>query len=146
LGARSGSIPGGRFYFMTKNNEKAPSQRMLRMGELVRHALAEVFSRGDVHDPVLETHVITIPEVAMTPDLRHATAYVMPLGGKDARAVLDALNRNKKYLRGVIAKKVQAKFAPDLRFRIDERFDRAEQIDRLLKQTEVLRDLRKDDE
>ena len=131
---------------MTKNNEKAPSQRMLRMGELVRHALAEVFSRGDVHDPVLETHVITIPEVAMTPDLRHATAYVMPLGGKDERAVLDALNRNKKYLRGVIAKKVQAKFAPDLRFRIDERFDRAEQIDRLLKQPEVLRDLRKDDE
>ncbi len=131
---------------MTKNNEKAPSQRMLRMGELVRHALAEVFSRGDVHDPVLETHVITIPEVAMTPDLRHATAYVMPLGGKDERAVLDALNRNKKYLRGVVAKKVQAKFAPDLHFRIDERFDRAEQIDRLLKQPEVLRDLRKDDE
>lgn len=131
---------------MTKNNEKAPSQRMLRMGELVRHALAEVFSRGDVHDPVLETHVITIPEVAMTPDLRHATAYVMPLGGKDERAVLDALNRNKKYLRGVIAKKVQAKFAPDLHFRLDERFDRAEQIDRLLKQPEVLRDLRKDDE
>ncbi len=119
---------------------------MLRMGELVRHALAEVFSRGDVHDPVLETHVITIPEVAMTPDLRHATAYVMPLGGKDERAVLDALNRNKKYLRGVVAKKVQAKFAPDLHFRIDERFDRAEQIDRLLKQPEVLRDLRKDDE
>jgi ribosome-binding factor A len=131
---------------MTKNNEKAPSQRMLRMGELVRHALAEVFSRGDVHDPVLERHVITIPEVAMTPDLRHATAYVMPLGGKDERAVLDALNRNKKYLRGVVAKKVQAKFAPDLHFRIDERFDRAEQIDRLLKQPEVLRDLRKDDE
>jgi ribosome-binding factor A len=119
---------------------------MLRMGELVRHALAEVFSRGDVHDPVLERHVITIPEVAMTPDLRHATAYVMPLGGKDERAVLDALNRNKKYLRGVVAKKVQAKFAPDLHFRIDERFDRAEQIDRLLKQPEVLRDLRKDDE
>ncbi|MGE0604169.1 MAG: 30S ribosome-binding factor RbfA [Xanthobacteraceae bacterium] len=125
---------------------KAPSQRMLRMGELVRHALAEVFSRGDVHDPVLETHVITIPEVAMTPDLRHATAYVMPLGGKDERAVIDALNRNKKYLRGVVAKKVQAKFAPDLHFRIDERFDRAEQIDKLLKQPEVQRDLRKDDE
>ncbi|HMN51547.1 MAG TPA: 30S ribosome-binding factor RbfA [Xanthobacteraceae bacterium] len=131
---------------MTRNNEKAPSQRMLRMGELVRHALAEMFSRGDVHDPVLETHVITIPEVAMTPDLRHATAYVMPLGGKDGRAVLDALNRNKKYMRGVIAKKIQAKFAPDLHFRIDERFDRAEQIDKLLKQPEVQRDLKREDD
>lgn len=128
------------------NNEKAPSQRMLRMGELVRHALAEIFSRGEVHDPVLETHVITIPEVAMTPDLRHATAYVMPLGGKDERAVLDALNRNKKYMRGVVAKKINAKFAPDLHFRIDERFDRADEIDRLLKQPEVQRDLKHEDE
>jgi ribosome-binding factor A len=119
---------------------------MLRMGELVRHALAEMFSRGDVHDPVLETHVITIPEVAMTPDLRHATAYVMPLGGKDERAVLDALNRNKKYMRGVVAKKIQAKFTPDLHFRLDERFDRADEIDRLLKQPEVQRDLRKDED
>jgi len=119
---------------------------MLRMGELVRHALAEIFSRGDVHDPVLETHVITIPEVSMTPDLRHATAYVMPLGGKDSRAVLDALNRNKKYMRGVIAKKLQAKFTPDLHFRIDERFDRAEKIDKLLRQPEVQRDLKPKDE
>jgi ribosome-binding factor A len=126
--------------------EKAPSQRMLRMGELVRHALAEIFSRGDVHDPVLETHVITIPEVSMTPDLRHATAYVMPLGGKDTRAVLDALNRNKKYMRGVVAKKLQAKFTPDLHFRIDERFDRAEKIDKLLRQPEVQRDLKREDE
>jgi ribosome-binding factor A len=126
--------------------EKAPSQRMLRMGELVRHALAEIFSRGDVHDPVLETHVITIPEVSMTPDLRHATAYVMPLGGKDTRAVLDALNRNKKYMRGVVAKKLQAKFTPDLHFRIDERFDRAEKIDKLLRQPEVQRDLKREDD
>jgi ribosome-binding factor A len=134
---------------MSKNktqNDKAPSQRMLRMGELVRHALAEMFSRGDVHDPVLETHVITIPEVAMTPDLRHATAYVMPLGGKDERAVLDALNRHKKYMRGVIAKKIQAKFTPDLHFRLDERFDRADEIDKLLKQPQVQRDLKREDE
>ncbi|MBK8007511.1 MAG: 30S ribosome-binding factor RbfA [Rhizobiales bacterium] len=130
----------------TLGETKAPSQRMLRMGELVRHALAEIFSRGEVHDPVLETHVITIPEVAMTPDLRHATAYVMPLGGKDERAVIDALNRNKKYMRGVIAKKVQAKFAPDLHFRLDERFDRADQIDKLLKRPEVQRDLKREDE
>jgi ribosome-binding factor A len=126
--------------------EKAPSQRMLRMGELVRHALAEIFSRGDVHDPVLETHVITIPEVAMTPDLRHATAYIMPLGGKDERAVLEALNRHKKYMRGVIAKKLQAKFTPDLHFRIDERFERAEKIDKLLRRPEVQRDLKREDE
>jgi ribosome-binding factor A len=130
----------------TPGETKAPSQRMLRMGELVRHALAEIFSRGDVHDPVLETHVITIPEVAMTPDLRHATAYIMPLGGKDERAVLDALNRNKKYMRSVVAKKINAKFAPDLHFRIDERFDRAEQIDKLLKKPEVQRDLKREDE
>lgn len=119
---------------------------MLRMAELVRHALAEIFSRGDIHDPVLETHVITIPEVSMTPDLRHATAYVMPLGGKNEREVIDALNRNKKYMRGVIAKKIQAKFAPDLHFRIDERFDRAEKIDKLLRQPEVQRDLKREDE
>jgi ribosome-binding factor A len=130
----------------TPNETKAPSQRMLRMGELVRHALAEVFSRGDVHDPVLETHVITIPEVSMTPDLRHATAYIMPLGGKDARAVIDALNLHKKYLRGVVAKKINAKFAPDLHFRVDERFDRAEKIDKLLRQPEVQRDLKREDE
>ena len=82
----------------------------------------------------------------MTPDLRHATAYVMPLGGKDERAVIDALNRNKKFMRGVVARKINAKFAPDLHFRIDERFDRAEQIDKLLKQPEVQRDLRKDED
>jgi ribosome-binding factor A len=130
----------------TPGETKAPSQRMLRMGELVRHALAEIFSRGDVHDPVLETHVITIPEVSMTPDLRHATAYVMPLGGKDGREVIDALNRNKKYMRGVVAKKINAKFAPDLHFRIDERFDRADKIDKLLRQPEVQRDLKREDE
>jgi ribosome-binding factor A len=115
---------------------------MLRMSELVRHALADMFARGDVHDPVLDTHVITIPEVVMTPDLRHATAYVMPLGGKDEKAVIEALNRNKKFMRGVIAKKVQSKFAPDLHFRIDERFDRAGKIDALLRQPEVVRDLK----
>lgn len=119
---------------------------MLRMSELVRHALAEMLARGDVHDPVIETHTITIPEVAMTPDLRHATAYVMPLGGKDERAVIDALNRNKKFMRGVIAKKIQAKFAPDLHFRLDERFDRAEKIDELLRRPEVMRDLKPGEE
>ena len=118
-----------------------PSQRALRAGELIRHALAEIFSRGDVHDPVIETHLITVPEVRMSPDLRQATVYVMPLGGRDERAVLDALNRNKRYLRGEIAHRVNMKFAPDIHFRIDERFAEADRIDKLLRSPQVQRDL-----
>jgi ribosome-binding factor A len=116
------------------------------MGELVRHALAEMLARGEIHDSVIETHTITIPEVAMTPDLRHATAYVMPLGGKDEKAVIDALNRNKKFMRWLLARKIEAKFMPDLHFRLDERFERAEKIDELLRRPEVARDLKRDDE
>jgi ribosome-binding factor A len=120
---------------------KGPSQRALRAGELVRHALAEILARGDVHDPVIETHLITVPEVRMSPDLRLATAYVMPLGGQDAAAVLDALERNKRFLRGEVAHRVNLKFAPDIRFRIDERFEEAERIERLLRSPQVRRDL-----
>jgi ribosome-binding factor A len=118
-----------------------PSQRALRAGELIRHALAEIFSRGDVHDPVLEAHLITVPEVRMSPDLRQATVYVMPLGGRDQAEVLAALDRNKRFLRGEIARRVDLKFAPDIRFRIDERFSEAERIERLLRSPEVKRDL-----
>ena len=110
-----------------------PTQRALRAGELVRHAVSEIFARGDVHDPVLEGHLITVPEVRMSPDLRMATIYVMPLGGKDTEAVLAALDRNKKFLRGEIAHRVNLKFAPDIRFILDERFDEAERIDKLLR-------------
>jgi len=116
----------------------------LRAGELVRHALAEILARGDVHDPVIETHLITVPEVSMSPDLRLATVYVMPLGGQDATAVLEALDRNKRYLRGEVAHRVNLKFAPDIRFRIDERFDEAERIERLLRSPQVRRDLDSD--
>jgi ribosome-binding factor A len=123
---------------------KGPSQRALRAGELVRHALAEILARGDVHDPVIETHLITVPEVSMSPDLRLATVYVMPLGGQDATAVLEALTRNKRYLRGEVAHRVNLKFAPDIRFRIDERFDEAERIERLLRSPQVRRDLDND--
>jgi ribosome-binding factor A len=123
---------------------KGPSQRALRAGELVRHALAEILVRGDVHDPVIETHLITVPEVRMSPDLRLATVYVMPLGGQDATAVLEALDRNKRYLRGEVAHRVNLKFAPDIRFRIDERFDEAERIERLLRSPQVRRDLDND--
>jgi ribosome-binding factor A len=126
-----------------KHHDTTPggSQRQLRVGELVRHAMAEMLTRGDVHDPVLESHMITIPEVAVTPDLRLATVYVMPLGGKDSKPVLEALERNKKFLRGEIAHRVNLKFAPDLRFRIDERFDEAERIEKLLRSPPVKRDL-----
>jgi len=118
-----------------------PSQRQLRVGELIRHTLAEMLARGDVHDPVIEGHLITVPEVRMTADLRLATIYVMPLGGRDSGTVLAALERNKRYLRGEIAHRVNLKFAPEIRFRIDERFDEAERIEKLLRTPAVRRDL-----
>jgi ribosome-binding factor A len=118
-----------------------PSQRQLRVGELIRHALAEMLSRGDVHDPTIEAHMITVPEVRMSPDLRLATIYVMPLGGKDAQEVVAALERNKKFLRGEIGHRINLKFAPEIRFRIDERFDEAERIEKILRTPAVRRDL-----
>jgi len=97
--------------------------------------------RGDIHDPVIQTHMITVPEVRMSPDLRLATIYVMPLGGRDAKDVIDALERNKRYVRGEVAKRVNLKFAPEIRFRVDERFDEAERIEKLLRTPVVKRDL-----
>jgi len=117
-----------------------PSQRQQRVAELVRHALAEVLSRGDLQDDVLTRNVITIPEVRMSPDLKLATAYVMPLGGKDEDAVIKALEKNKKVLRQEVARRVNLKFAPDLRFRRDESFDEAARIDALLRSERVARD------
>ncbi len=117
------------------------SQRQLRVGELIRHELAEMLSRGDIHDPVVETHMITVPEVHMSPDLRLATIYVMPLGGRDETEVLAALDRNKRYVRGEIGRRVNLKFAPEIRFRIDEQFDEAERIEKLLRTPQVRRDL-----
>lgn len=122
------------------------SQRQLRVGELVRHAIADLLMRGEVHDPVIEGHLITIPEVRMSPDLRLATVYVMPLAGRDTDDVIAAFERNKKFLRGEIAHQINLKFAPDLRFRADDRFEEAERIERLLRSPEVKRDLEKDDE
>jgi ribosome-binding factor A len=120
-----------------------PSQRQLRVGELIRHALSEMLTRGAVHDPVLEGHLVTIPEVRMTGDLRLATVYVMPLGGRDAREVIEALEHNKRFLRGEIAHRVNLKFAPEIRFRLDERFEEAERIEKLLRTPAVQRDLDK---
>src|SRR3954467_5469854 len=118
------------------------SQRQLRVGETVRHAVADILAHGSVHDADLEGHIITVPEVRMSPDLKLATVYVMPLGGKDTEIVLAALARNKKFLRGEVAHRVNLKFAPDLRFRVDDRFDEAERIERLLRPPAVHRDLK----
>ena len=125
---------------------RGTSQRQLRVSELIRHALAEMLTRGDVHDPVIEGHLITVPEVRMTAALRLATVYVMSLGGRDAETVVAALERNKKFLRGEIARRVNLKFAPEIRFRIDERFEEAERIEKLLRTPEVQRDLDKTDD
>jgi ribosome-binding factor A len=124
-----------------RDHSQGGSQRQLRVGELIRHELAEMLSRGDIHDPVVEAHMITVPEVRMSPDLRLATIYVMPLGGRDEKEVIEALDRNKKYVRGEIARRVNLKFAPDIRFRVDERFDEAERIEKLLRTPAVRRDL-----
>jgi ribosome-binding factor A len=123
---------------------KGPTQRSLRAGEVVRHALAEILARGEIHDPVIAAHRITVPEVRMSPDLRTAIIYILPLGGQDAAVVLAALERNKRFLRGEIARRVNLKFAPDIRFRIDQRFDEAERIERLLRSPQVRRDLDND--
>jgi len=109
-----------------KSSAPGGSQRQLRVGETVRHAIADI---------------ITVPEVRMSPDLKLATIYVMPLGGRDTEIVLAALERNKKFLRGEIAHRVNLKFAPDIRFRADERFDEAERIEKLLRTPAVQRDL-----
>ena len=116
-------------------------QRQLRVGELLRHALAEVLQRGEINDPVLETHVVTVPRVKMSPDLKLATLFVMPLGGKDANDVIKALDKHRAFLRGEIARKVNLKFAPDVRFKIDDSFDNSAKIDALLNSEKVRRDL-----
>jgi ribosome-binding factor A len=127
-----------------KHSSAGGSQRQLRVGETIRHAVAEILVHGRVHDADLEGHVVTVPEVRMSPDLKLATIYVMPLGGRDTDVVIAALERNKKFLRGEVARRVNLKFAPDIRFRIDDRFDEADRIEKLLKTPAVQRDLAPD--
>ena len=117
-----------------------PSQRQLRVGELIRRTLADVLARGDVHDPDLNRMSITVGEVRTSPDLRIATAYVLPLGGQGQDEVLKLLARNKSELRRAVSKKLTLKFAPDLRFQIDETFDRMDDTRRLFAQEVVRRD------
>jgi ribosome-binding factor A len=122
----------------------APSQRMLRIGELIRHKLSEMLIRGEIHDDTIASHVITISEVRMSPDMKLATVYVMPLGGKDIRPVITALDRHKRYIRAELAHTVNLRYAPDVRFREDESFEEATRIDRLLDSPRVQADVKKD--
>lgn len=123
-----------------------PSQRQLRVGETIRRALSEVLARGDVHDPELNQLSITVGEVRASPDLKIATAYVLPLGGERQDEVLKLLARNKSELRRQVAKKLTLKFAPDLRFQLDETFDRMDETRRMLSQDDVRRDTANPDE
>ena len=121
---------------------KGPSQRQLRVGELIRHELARMLTRGEIHDDVLATHVVTVPEVRMSPDLKLATAYVMPLGGQNVEAVIEALNKHKKFIRTEVAQAVNLKYAPEVRFMKDESFAESERVERLLASEKVKRDLK----
>ena len=114
---------------------------MLRVAELVRHAASGLLSRGEINDPILEKHVVTVPRVKMSPDLKLATLFIMPLGGKESDEVLKALDRHRAFLRGEIARRINLKFAPELRFKIDETFENAARIDALLNSEKVKRDL-----
>ncbi|RAP40636.1 MULTISPECIES: 30S ribosome-binding factor RbfA [Rhodovulum] len=123
------------------SRSSAPSQRQLRVGELIRRTLSEVLARGDVHDPDLNRMSITVGEVRTSPDLKVATAFVLPLGGDHAEEALAALRRNRGELRRVVGKKTQLKFTPELRFTLDETFDRMDETRRLLADETVRRDL-----
>ncbi len=127
-------------------NAQGPSVRVLRVGEQVRHALSDVLQRGEVHDPVLASHMVSVTEVRMSPDLRHATAFVKPLLGKDEDAVLKALRTNTAFLQREVANSVKLRFAPKLKFIADESFDEGSHVDRLLRDPKVARDLAKDAE
>ena len=126
---------------LTPSSSKPPSQRQLRVAEVIRHAIADALTRGEIIDDVITRHVITVPEVRMSPDLKIATAFIMPLGGQDGPAVIKALATHAKFLRGIISRKINLKFAPNLRFRLDDSFDYATKIDGLLRTADVSRDL-----
>ncbi len=121
-----------------------PSVRLLRVGEQVRHVLAEILQRGDVHDDVLASHVVSVTEVRMSPDLKHATVFVKPLLGRDEAAVLKALRTNTAYLQREVAKRVKMKFAARLKFLGDESFEEGSHIDAILRSPAVARDLGED--
>ncbi|MGZ8997281.1 MAG: 30S ribosome-binding factor RbfA [Allosphingosinicella sp.] len=128
---------------MARQNEtpEGRSVRLLRVGEQIRHALSEVLMRGDVHDDTLASHSVSITEVRMSPDLRHATVFVKPLLGADEAEVLAALKRHVRFLKGEVARRVNTKYAASLKFVADESFDEGSRIDRILRDPKVARDL-----
>ena len=126
------------------SHARAPSQRMLRAGELIRHALAEIFLRGETNDPALDKLAPTVVEVQISPDLKIATAYVRTLFAGKEKVMMEALNKNRKYVRGLMAPKLGMKFTPDIRFRIDTALDYANKIDDILRSDVVQQDLKKE--
>ena len=124
-----------------RNTGQGPSQRQLRVGELIRRTLADVLNRGEIHDPDLNRLSITVGEVRTSPDLRVATAFILPLGGGDRSAALDALNRNRASLRNAVNRELTLKRSPELRFEIDETYDRMDETHRLFGLSNVRRDL-----
>lgn len=134
-------MAGRRF----QDSQGGPSQRQLRVGELLRRRLSEVLSRGEIHDPDLNAMSITVGEVRASSDLKVATAWVLPLGGKHGPAALDALRRNRKEIRTAVARGLNLKFAPELHFVLDETFDRLDETRRLFSSENVRRDLGEDE-
>lgn len=127
------------------NDDRGSSHRLLRVGENLRHALSEIFTRGEIRDPSLDGVSITVTEVRCSPDLRNATIFVMPLGGVNERDVVEGLNRNSKYIRGQLSRMVSMKYLPTLKFTSDSSFGEADHIEQLLHSPHVAQDLDKDD-
>jgi ribosome-binding factor A len=130
----------------SKETPPGPSVRILRVGEAVRHVLANILQRGDVHDDVLAAHLVSVTEVRMSPDLKHATVFVKALLGKDEEAVLKALRTNTAYLQREVAKRIKMKFAAKLKFLSDESFEEGSHIDAILRSPKVAQDLAKDED
>jgi ribosome-binding factor A len=129
----------------TPSSIQGPSQRQLRVGEMLRHALAEILNRGEIRDPDLAGVSVTVTQVKPSGDMRHATAFVEPLGGRNAPVIVAALNRHKGYLRGEMGRLITLKFTPELRFVEDVSFAEAQKIEDILKSARVQRDLSKRD-
>jgi len=130
---------------MSRQPSRAPSQRQLRVGEEIRHVIAQALERGEIRDPAIKGVAITVTEVRLSPDLKNATAYVVPLGGGDSKAVVDALNRASGFLRHWVAQNVRLRHVPRLTFAGDASFDEAERIENVLKNPHVQRDILRDD-
>ena len=137
---------GGRSDFHHSRRDAGPTQRQLRVGEMLRHALAEILNRNEIRDPELDGVSVTITQVKPSPDMRYATVYCAPLGGKNAGPIIAALNRHKGFMRGQMGHMISIKFTPDLRFVEDQSFAEAEKIENLLKSPQVQRDLVASDE